>query len=391
MALEKTDASQVVTWAPPSTPGGLLTDPRWLGQYGNVSGLQYNSILPGGCGPMQCALLAEGGSETRPSAINEGRVVQIYRGAGPIWEGKLAEPAPSASGWNLTATGNGSYGDQFDAIWSTWNQNDALNQAIARGLRWRMPSGGLPSGLFLSQQQDSGSQNITSFMNMLCSAGGYTWKVGPYNDLSVFVNPVPPLKPTRLLVVQAPVGRTVVDVNYIYGKYQITADPTTTTDSSGTDTASSTAAATYGNTFVENASDIAVHQPNEVYADFSNATNISTAGAAQAAMNNILALYQRIAFTGTFTAMPGDLMTMGGTQRDLGCEVAGEIYQLLLCDFGYGSEVIPGPVCVVGGQTQYNDDTQVLTITPLGAANTSFSGLLASAVAQNTPPPSTSS
>lgn len=382
MSLEKVDASQVCTYAPDG-----VSSPVWLGQLGNITGLNYGYAWPGGASSMTCNLLCEPGP--RPGAVGLGRVVRVFRGGGGIFEGILNAPQANTAGWTLTAHGNGTYGDNFDAVYSTWNQNDAINQAITRGMRWKNPGSGLAAtGLYLAQQEASGSQSITSFMASLVTYGAYVWGVDQYGFLSTWPLPVAPYTPTRILVAQAPADRTITaDVDSLFLNYTVTADPTTTS-SSGTDTTSGTAATTTALTSVSNAAEILAHGTLEQYVDLSAATSISTAGAAQTIGNALLSQYQRANFASPFTVMPGQLLNMGGVPVDLGSENQQQVYLVIVYDSAYGGEIYPGPLCFPGGATTYNDDTGALQITPFQSVASDFGSLVTAAVDQNTPPPS---
>src|ERR1035441_3990318 len=165
-------ASSVVTL----TPSG--TQPRWLGSLGHVNHLVYSWVNPGG--PDQLSCLLQLPANHRTDALNPGRIVRVYRRGSLQWDGKLVEPTPSADGWQITAIGLGNAGTDFDAIYSNWqSQNDAVNGAISRGLRWVNPGGtSIPAGVWLGQTVDSGAQTITDLMNLFCTLGGYTWYVG---------------------------------------------------------------------------------------------------------------------------------------------------------------------------------------------------------------------
>jgi hypothetical protein len=104
-----------------------------------------------------------------------------------------------------------------------------------------------------------------------------------------------------------------------------------------------------------------------------------SAGSAQAVGNAALQRYQRASFAGPFAAGPGDLMTPGGQAADLGVNYAGQVVQLVLTDYGYGGEVVLGPVTFMVGSYEYDDDTLSATIAPFQYLNTSLSGLLSAA------------
>src|SRR5258708_26145002 len=124
----------------------------------------------------------------RSDAMNPGRIVEIVRGASVVWLGKLDLPQHDGTGWNITAHGGGTLATEWDAIYTTWtNQNDAVNQAITRGLRWVNP--GIPGSVFLGQQQDSGSVKISDLLYFMCSTGGLTWCFSRYRVLTATAMP----------------------------------------------------------------------------------------------------------------------------------------------------------------------------------------------------------
>src|SRR5258707_472451 len=149
--------SSVVTLRPDGT------QPRHLGALGHVSALTYSWSNPGGPDQLSCTLQ----SRDRTDAMNPGRRCQVVRGARVIWDGKLMEPAETAGGWQVTAVGVGKAGADFAAVFTTWtNQNDAVNQAIARpgGLRWVNP--GIPAGGWLGQHAEFGSRANLRMLNL---------------------------------------------------------------------------------------------------------------------------------------------------------------------------------------------------------------------------------
>lgn len=337
-------------------PDGTLC--RHLGALGHVTPPVYSFTLPGGCNQLTCTLERE--PTFRHEAMNVGRLVRAYRGGSVVWNGRMLEPVYSTNGWQLSAVGSGNFGAFFDAIYTTWsNQNDAVNQAIARGLNWVNP--GIPAGVFFGQQVDSGAQTIDALLNLFCTKGGYTWYVGRGNVLSVYLWSTTPV--TRILTSTVPAPRTLGgDYNAIYARYQTTASK-----------AGATAA--YAVTSVTTAQSITQHGRMELYEDLSNAGPMS-AGAAQALIQNKLNLYQRASFSGPFTVRQGELLTAGGTPVDLGCEQAGTVVRLVLQDYGYGGEIVPGPVSFVVGTYEYDDSKGTAQITPFQALDLSLSGLL---------------
>jgi hypothetical protein len=338
------------------------TSSRWLGELGHISGLKYSYVLPGGCDQMSCLL--EVPPTARTPVTDPGRTVRIFRGASCVWTGKLDEPAYAAGGATVSAHGSGVMGSDFSAIYSTWDQNDALNQAISRGLPW--VNTGIPAtwtnpvtSVWLGQQPDSGSITITDYLNQLCTYGGLTWYVGRGNVLNVF--PLPTTV-TRLLVCTDPVTRTIAaDVNALWLRYQTSADTAT--------------AATYATTEVSNPASIAAHGLMENYGDLSSAGTLTTE-VAQSIGAYVLSRYNRANFAGPFTVRPGQLLTTGGVPVDLGCEQAGEVCRLILTDFAYGGEVTAAPITFVTGAYEYDEMTGTATVTPFQSVSASISSLL---------------
>src|SRR5258708_1400963 len=235
--------SSVVTLRPDGT------QPRHLGALGHVSALTYSWANPGGPDQLSCTLQAR----ERTDAMNPGRICDVVRGARVIWTGKLMEPAETAGGWQMTAVGVGKAGADFAAVFSSWtNQNDAVNAAITRGLRWVNPGGNsIPAGVWTGQASDSGSLTIDALLNLFCTQGGYTWYVNVTpagNVLSVYLFPAATLaNVNRVLVASGPVARTLGgDVNTVWVRYQSSADSAVTATFALTSSTTAGAAALHG-------------------------------------------------------------------------------------------------------------------------------------------------
>jgi hypothetical protein len=367
-------SSQVMV-APPGTASW-----RPLGSVGAVTALTYSFTCPGGADKMSCTVMVP--ASFRTQLFSPGWQVRITRGGHQVWSGKLDEPQPTTSGWTLTAVGTGNRGTDFTAVYtSTWPSGEpdqAVNNAIARGLPWINPGIGTPSGAWFGQAPDSGSQTVTGLLNLICTRGKLTWYVNsqpggiPGDDLSVF--PLPTVA-NRLLVCTQPVARTLGgDINTIQIRYQVTADDTT-----------GGMAATYGTTTAASAASVAAHGVIETYIDLSSA-GVMTQSAAQAVGNSVLAIYQRASFAGPFTARHGQLTTTGGVPVDPGCDQAGTVVKLILTDFGYGGEVTPQfPVTFITGSYEWDDLAQTATITPYQTVAASLQGLLSLASSELTP------
>ena len=149
-----------------------------------------------------------------------------------MWSGILDQPVSDGAGsFALSAHGAAGIGTDYRAIytppWGTGVFNDAVDQAIARGLPWvRGTNIGAVSGLWTGQAVDSASQSVADLLNLATTKGGLTWQVatgpGGTNTLTVFPLPA---APTRALVVAGPVGRVHRHApTTLYLRYQATAD-----------------------------------------------------------------------------------------------------------------------------------------------------------------------
>lgn len=350
MAINR-DACQVVTFAPDGT------QPRVLGTLGHVQGLAYDSVLPGG--DDQLSLLLQVDPGYRSDALNPGRICRAYRNSDlPLWDGNLAEAQPSQDGWQVTATGRGVQGADFQGYYATWNLNDPINQAITRGLRWKNAGSGITSG-WLLQKPDVASFTITDHMTNITSKQGLTWSVGRDGIVTVF--PIPAVA-NRLLVCTDPVPRTLyADLTTVYLKY-------TSSDDGQGNTA-------YATTVYFNQAAINVHNAHETYVDLSDA-GVMSAATAQGVGKFLLSKYTRAAWSGSFAIRPGQLMTMGGAPVDPATERAGNVYRLLVNDAPYGGEVNAGPIEFPGGQVDYDDDSGTSAVTPLQSYQTDIGSVL---------------
>ena len=402
---------------------GIITipqpyEPRWLGRVGHVSAVDYTFSLPGGPDQLTCTLQVE--PNYRTDAMNPGRIVTAHRGGSCVWEGVLTEPQPTATGWNITCNGVGTYGTNFGAWWDLnlgsigWTKIDApVDLAIARGLRWVNNGIGNPATIWEGPEQNPGSLTVTDYLNLLCTGGSLTWELlqpssassfppGPW-VLSIYPlpsdtsgNPLPagpastvqtnilpgskwkrvdmvttsPRRPPDLYIVNTnPIARTIVaDYNTIIVYYQSGGDTTATSTAAAT-------AATYNTTFADQPSSVAIHGRMEYTVDVSNAGTMSRA-AAQAIGANILAKYVRANFSNAFTVQPGQLLNVGGAPVDLGCNWGGYVASVQVVNDAAGGEVGFAPITFTIGEYEFNDDTQTATVTPYQAAQTDISSII---------------
>jgi hypothetical protein len=358
--------SQVAV-APPGT-----TSWQYLGTLGLITSLTYSFVCPGGADKLQATIMIP--ATYRSQLLNPGWQVRVTRGGHVVWTGRLDEPVYGGAGVQVTAVGDGQRGQDFRAVYtSTWPSGEpdqAIDNAISRGLPWLNPGVGTPSGIWLGQAADSGSSTIADLLNLACTRGGLTWYASsqpggqPGTDLSVF--PLPTAV-NRLLVVTDPVTRTLGgDINTIYIRYQV---------SDASSSTSGSQQATFGLTSVTNAASVAAHGVTETNVDLASAGTMSQ-GAAQAVGNKILQLYVRASFAGPFTAARGQLLNTGGAPIDPGTDQAGTVIRLILTDYAYGGEVTPAPITFITGGYTWDDFAGKATITPYQQLDQSLSGLL---------------
>jgi len=363
---ERRDASQVMTHT--FDGSGKVSDRRWLGfECGHVSQLKYGFTYPGGCSTATWLIARP--PEYWNNAMSMGRFVEINRGGVPVWRGMLDGSKPSSDGWQMQAHGSGTFGNDFNASYTSWNQNQPLDNAIGRGLMWRKSSFS-SSGLWLSTPFDSASQNISQFLNLLTQQGNMGWRVSRMD--SILTLETLPSTQDCIVVATTPVGRTshgnydVLDVRYL-----------ATDDGKGNQT--------YGGTEVTLASLLAAGVPRkEAYIDLSNA-GIMNATNAGINGTNLLQRYIRASFDDPFVIRNGQLLTPGGQAIDIGAANP-RVAKLLLLDLPLAGEATAAPISFIVGAYDYDDDAQTATVTPFQSVASDLSALGGNLLAAITPP-----
>ena len=331
---------------------------------GPVTGLGWSDTYSGG--PADCSFTVNTPQgQAQPKALAAGRLVEISRGAMVQYTGILNKPTPNdAGGWDVTAKGSGQWGDDFRDIWSTWTDvNDALGQAVTRGLKWKLQTYS-NTPLYLVDQQESASQSVTDLLNMVTKPGYYGWHIGRRRLLSIAAVPS---APTRLLFSSSPQARALVTVNALYAKYQISAD-----------NADSGAAASYGQALATNSGSVARFGRVEQEWDISGAGTMSL-GTAQAWAAAALSRYTGLSWAGDIPVTYGQYTDLTGVPQDIGCEHAGEVVRLFLADGPYDAEISPfPPVTFVVAKLAFDETTEAGAVTPLNQIQTDLGSLLES-------------
>jgi hypothetical protein len=382
------------------TNDGIVTLPEpmhgvWLGVLGHETSLTYSWSCPGG--PTNLSFSLQVPPDKRVPALNPGRVLQAFRGASCIWEGTLGESQPTSTGWDVTASGAGTYGQDYAALYDTWNADNPVNKAIGRGLRWHNDGVGKPDGIYLATPQDSGSLLVQDFLNQLTAGGSLYWSVEPpagasvpARPWSIRLRPFPSdingdplsagvkapeqwvvqewqrldlkaalrrLPPDLYLVNVNPVPRTIEnDYNTLVIKYQVHGDITATSTKAAK-------AAVFAEIIVDNPASVAPHNRNEYYLDISSAGTMTEAQVV-AVGKNVLNHYVRANFAGAYTIQPGQLLNNGGVAVDLGCNYAGKTVTVQVNNQAFGGEVGFTPLTFLIGEYSFDDETQTATATP---------------------------
>jgi hypothetical protein len=359
---------------------------RYLGSLGPVSALTYSYTIPGGCETMACTLGLD--TRSRTDALDPGRLVHVIRGGSVVWDGMLAEPQQASGAWSIMANGSGTFGSRFTADynpaftgggevgWGAAAPDAVIASAISRspgpGLNWLPSAVGTTAGLYFGQAPDPGAIMIDAMLTQMTAPGGLTWwirRTPAGNLLQLF--PQDDTVPTCLLVATDPAPRTLGgDVNAIQVRYCSAPD------------IGASSPARYSTVWALDSASIAKHGRTEAYEDLSS-NGAMLATDAQNVGLSILRRYKRASYAGPFTARQGQLLTMGGQPRDLGCFWQGNegpmVCKLLLTDNGWGGEVLPGSPLFLAGRYEYDDDAGTAAITPFQTMSEDFGGMLTAA------------
>lgn len=404
---------------------GIVTFPEprngiWLGTLGHEMDLKYSWSCPGG--PTSLSFTLTLPPDSRSVALDPGRVIQGFRGASCVWEGILAEPQPTATGWGLTVDGAGTYGQNFAALFETslddkgviqyvgWNADQPVNRAIGRGMRWQDDGIGKPTGIYLDNPQEPGTMTIQDFLNQLTSGGSLYWSVEPPGNAGIPARPwvirlrpfpsdldgnplaagsTTPEKwevsewqridlkavmrrrpPDLYLVNVSPVPRTITnDYNTLIIKYQVSADVT----ASGADDNPRPAVTTV--TVVDNPISAAAHTRREYYLDLTS-SGTKTQAQVIAVGQNILKHYVRANFSQSYTVQPGQLLNNGGAPVDLGCNYAGKTATVVVENSPLGGEVHYGPLTFLIGEYEFDDPTGSATVTPFQSQKSDLASVI---------------
>jgi hypothetical protein len=332
------------------------TDRRWLNEYGQVSGLTYDTIAPGGPKSMAGTLLC--GPNFHGAVAAPGRIVRAFCGGFQSWSGRMDEPTPTPTGISFTATGIMAEGDDYSCI--TGNNalavDDNLDGAIGRGMRWTR----LNNTPALFGVQPLGI-TINSALQAAMDLHGQPWWTSPDGGFFWFTWPTDPTY--TLIAVSDGGGRTrdgmFTDLAAVY------------LNNSGAVTASGFTSSTDLRTKLGRKEKVLDLTGNGNYAAGSPPAGVTTAKLAELALNGI-----RAAWTGSWPAPRGLLRTLGGAMVEPATVQAGQMVQVQLQDAGQWGETAATAITFIIGQTSYDKDSDTVTLTPLQTSSNSLATAL---------------
>lgn len=320
-----------------------------------LTGLKYSTTYPGGDTSATANLNAL--PDMSHIGLRDGRQLIIQAGGAVRWRGFLEQaqrPTQPGSPWQLTATGIAGLlaRDQWAAIGggNAYNLNGAVDGAIGRGLPFTR-SATLPT----AGTAPDGSITLDQALGDVGQATGTVWSL---TAAGVITMAVPPTAPSYVLRATQPLAPKIIGWTQAVGYYDTgSGNGAVTTPSTGTP-----AITKFGN--------------REGRYDMTNLGPIAagTAGAYLAtwlAANLAAPTYtqQIVVQTGQLKAITpagaGFPQAVGGAV-DLGTVRAGCLVRVLDADPSHANLQTPGPMHMLVGQTDYDVDSDTLTLTPVG-------------------------
>ena len=328
-----------------------------LDAIGLVSGVRYSTSAKG---DLAASWQMQLDPKTDHTALKPGRGIRLPFGANKGWAGTLGNPR-RGDVWEFNAQGSAWLANNRIAVGASGggsgsnglDLDDVVDAAITRGLPWTRPSS-LPA-LTDGSQQD-GTSRLSDALDTVCDAKGKLWNVSRDGEITAATRPT---SATYLLLANDTAGgRTVLgfvtDVWVTYWDQSTWMVKTILRES--------------------------VSKPFGVFEDVLDITDLGpiTQTQAEGHGDNWLAKRApRLRFTQAFTVTYGQLLTIGGTAVDLATvQAAGSAVRVLLTDpDSAAGELALGSVVVPVGETDYDVDADVLTVTPLDTTPTGLAAV----------------
>lgn len=332
-----------------SSSGG---DRCHLDVIGSVAGLRFSTSANG---DLAASWQMQLDPKTGHRALGAGRYVRLPFGGNKGWRGVMGNPQRGTP-WSFTAQGWPWLAKNYNAIGTAsngLNLNAVVDNAITRGLPWTR-SASLPA-LTAGSQQD-GTGKVADVLNTVCDAKGQLWNVDRDGNVTAAARPT--IVAYLLQANDTGGGRTitgfVTDVHVTY--WDSTSWATTTILRSATS------------------------RPFGRFEDVLDITDLGPIAATQAQNHgdNWLAKRgHRLRFTSAFTVAAGQLLSPGGAAVDLATVQARDgLVKVMLTDpDAAAGEFALGAVKVPIGETDYDVDADVLTLTPLDTTPTGINAV----------------
>lgn len=346
------------------------TDRRYLdmlGEQSAVSGLTWRTSYPGGDTTWQATLSFD--LNASHSALRIGRHVGIVSGGGLRFQGRLDVPqrgdpwalsGGGIAGLVVSSTGSGGF-SAVDSGGNAYNLDNIVTQAIARGLPYTK------SGtLGVAGTAPSGSCDIATALAAVGKALGKAWRLSPTGVITMESLPTVPSYVLRASQALTP---RIVGATQAVGRYTDSgthANATTTSLNTAAAAASTAAKAKWG--------------PIEQTYDMTGLGEISASTASTYLSNWLLANIAQASYVDTLVVGYGQLRAYTpsdgthpagyGGPVDLATVRAGCLITVFDTDPDHSHLLTPGPLQVLVGETEYDVDTDTLTLTPVGAVGT---------------------
>ncbi|HEY5201657.1 MAG TPA: hypothetical protein VIJ31_12205 [Acidothermaceae bacterium] len=342
-------------------PGGgnrIFLDRLVPNELSTVTGLQWTTTYPGGDSSWSCGLNAD--PNLSHLGLNLGRQVTIVKGGAIRFQGKLATAArgvpwqlqgPGAFSVAITSAGSGGFIAVAPTSGNAYNLDEIISNAQTRGLQWTVPTP-LPGSLSIptAGTAASGSCDLDTAFGTVGKALGLVVSLSPLQAVTMAA---PPTTARYVLRPQQALTPTLAGFTQAVGLY-----------SGGVLLASNPAAqAKWGN--LEGVYDMT---------SLEGTTPLDATTAGNYLSNWLTANLAYPTYTSTLTVQTGQLRVVHGTAMggpvDLSTVRAGHLIDVYDINPDHSHLLAPGPLQILTGQTSYDDDTDTLTVTPVGAIGT---------------------
>lgn len=334
----------------------IAVDGRWLTLECMYGDIEMSTVWPGGSDELSWAL---GTQPTR--RFRGGELVSGHIGGSCVWSGSLLEPDESQD--RMTAQGAWREADGYMALTSgglaTAVPDTAIDQAIARGLKWTRPIS--ISSAATELDVSSGPARLGALLDAYAENSAKRWSVTPGRIVSAAADPTVPTYQT--LPLDGGLGYALDNyASQLFGRYVNSAGGALATTSSTDATADN------------------LHGHREDVVDLTPKGPISTARA-QAILAGLLATGRSTPkWTASIDLAYGELLNMGGVPVALETVAAGSVVRIHggfeLAQRLNGAMFID----VLIGQTDLSAGN--LTLQPMQVATRTFVDALAAAMSK---------